>query len=49
MDPWLKSALAYINMWIEFQMRLADQPGCAMAIAKGQDVIHAKSFGVADL
>jgi hypothetical protein len=31
MDPWLKSALAYIDMWIEFQMGLADQPGCAIA------------------
>ena len=49
MDPWLRSALAYIDMWIAFQMRLADQPGCAIAITQGQDVVHESSFGVADL
>jgi D-alanyl-D-alanine carboxypeptidase len=49
MDPWLGSAFTYIDMWIEFQMRLVEQPGCTVAIANGQDVVHEKSFGVADL
>jgi D-alanyl-D-alanine carboxypeptidase len=48
-NPWLESALVYIDMWIEFHMRLSDQPGCTIAIAQGQDVIHERSFGVADL
>jgi D-alanyl-D-alanine carboxypeptidase len=49
MDPWLNSALAYVDMWLAFQMRVADQPGCTIAIAKGGDVVRTASFGVADL
>lgn len=49
MDSWLGSAIGYIDMWLAFQMRLTAQPGCTIAIAKGADVVHEKSFGVADL
>lgn len=49
MDLWLNSALAYVDVWLAFQMRVADQPGCTIAIAKGGDVVHTASFGVADL
>jgi D-alanyl-D-alanine carboxypeptidase len=49
MEPWLKSALTYVDMWLDFQMRLVGQPGCTIAIAKDRDVVHERSFGVADL
>lgn len=49
MDAWLGSAIGYIEMWLAFQMRLTDQPGCTIAIAKGREVVHEKSFGLADL
>ena len=49
MSPWLHAAIDYIDMWIEFQMRQTDQPGCVIAIAKGPDVVHEKAFGVADI
>jgi D-alanyl-D-alanine carboxypeptidase len=48
-EAWLGAAIEYIGMWIAFQVRQVDQPGCAIAIAKRLDVIHEKSFGVADL
>ena len=46
---WLPAAIDYIPRWIEFQMRLFEQPGCVIAVAhRGQIVLEA-GFGVADL
>ena len=49
MDGWLRAALDYIPDWIDFQLRLHDQPGCAIAIAHRGDVVLERAFGVADL
>jgi D-alanyl-D-alanine carboxypeptidase len=48
-DKWLAAALDYIPRWIAHQMRLTEQPGCALAIAhKGKPVLDV-AFGHADL
>jgi CubicO group peptidase (beta-lactamase class C family) len=49
MDKWLKAALDYIPDWIALQMRLADQPGCVIAIAHKGQIVLEQAFGVADL
>ena len=49
MDKWLKAALDYIPGWIALQMRLADQPGCVIAIAHKGRIVLEQAFGVADL
>jgi CubicO group peptidase (beta-lactamase class C family) len=47
--PWLAPALAYIPQWLGFQMRVTEQPGCAVAVVhKGKLVLEA-AFGHADL
>jgi D-alanyl-D-alanine carboxypeptidase len=49
MPPWLAPALDYIPQWIEFQLRLTRQPGCAIAVVhKGKRVLDA-AWGVADI
>lgn len=49
MADWLPHALSYIPEWIEFQRRLTDLPGCAIAVASaGEPVLH-QAFGVANL
>ncbi len=49
MKPWLPAALAYISSWIEFQRRLHDQPGCAIAVMAGEALVLEAAFGCADL
>ncbi len=49
MDKWLAPALDYIPRWLEFQMRLSEQPGCIIAIAHRDQIILERAFGVADL
>ncbi len=45
---WLAAALAYVPQWLEYQMRLTEQPGCSVAIAwRGQPVLEA-AYGYAD-
>jgi CubicO group peptidase (beta-lactamase class C family) len=45
----LGAALDYIPRWIDYQMRLTEQPGCALAVvSRGQLVLEA-AFGHADL
>lgn len=47
MEKWLTSALDYIPRWLEFQMRLSEQPGCIIAIAyRGQPALE-QAFGSA--
>ena len=49
MDDWLRSALEYIPEWLGFQMRVSEQPGCAIAIAHRGRVVLERAFGHADL
>lgn len=49
MDRWLKPALDYIPRWIEFQIRMSQQPGCIVAIAHRGTIIFERAYGSADL
>ncbi len=49
MDAWLKAAVDYIPQWLEYQMRLTEQPGCAVAIAHNNRLVLERAFGVADI
>lgn len=46
---WLAPALAYVPQWLGYQMRVSDQPGCAVAIAYHGIVVHESAYGHADL
>lgn len=49
MPNWLPEALDYVSRWIEFQVRLFEQPGCALAaVHEGRTVLDV-AFGCADL
>ena len=45
---WLKAALDYLPRWLEFQMRLHQQPGCAVAIVHRGRIVLEAAFGHAD-
>ena len=49
MDKWLAAALDYIPRFLEHQMRLNEQPGCAIAIAHKGKLVLEQAFGHADL
>jgi D-alanyl-D-alanine carboxypeptidase len=49
LDKWLKAALGYIPQWLEHQMRLSEQPGCALAVALDGVLVHESAWGHADL
>jgi len=49
MDKWLPPALAYIPSWLEFQLRMAEQPGCIIAVAHRDQILLEQAFGHADL
>lgn len=49
MESWLKAALDYIPEWIEYQMRQAEQPGVALAVAHRGKLVLERAFGLADL
>lgn len=49
MQGWLKAALDYIPSWIGHQMRLCEQPGCAIAVAHRGKVVLEQAFGHANL
>ncbi len=48
MDRWLSAALDYVPRWIEFQMRLTERPGAAVAIVQRGRVLLDQAFGDAD-
>ena len=45
---WLEAALDYLPRWLEFQMRLHQQPGCGVAIAHRGRIVFEAAFGHAD-
>jgi CubicO group peptidase (beta-lactamase class C family) len=49
MDNWLKPALDYIPQWLEYQMRVSEQPGCVIAIVHQDRVVLEQAFGYADI
>jgi D-alanyl-D-alanine carboxypeptidase len=46
---WLAPALDYIQDWLSFQVERYRQPGCAVAIAQGNELVAEYAFGHADL
>ena len=46
---WLQPALTYAARWVEFQMRLSGQPGCAMAAVHRGALVFEQACGHADL
>jgi CubicO group peptidase (beta-lactamase class C family) len=48
MPAWLRAALDYLPRWLEFQLRLHQQPGCAVAIAHRGRVVFEHALGHAD-
>ena len=49
MAEWLPAALDYIPRWIEFQMRMLEQPGCVIAVAHRGRIVLETALGCADL
>ena len=49
MERWLAAALDYVPRWIDYQMRLTEQPGCALAVTHRGKVVLDAAFGHADL
>lgn len=45
MPAWLDAALDYLPRWLEFQMRLHEQPGCVFALAYRGRLAHEQAFG----
>ncbi len=48
-SDWLPPALDYVDQWLGFQMRLSEQPGCAIAVARQGEVVMEQAFGLADI
>jgi CubicO group peptidase (beta-lactamase class C family) len=49
MDGWLRSAIDYINDWLEFQLTGAQQPGVIIAVAHRGEIASERAFGLANL
>jgi CubicO group peptidase (beta-lactamase class C family) len=49
MEKWQRAALDYVGRWLEFQMRMSEQPGCVVAIAYKDRIVLEQAFGSADL
>ena len=45
----LDAAVEYLPRWLEHQMRITEQPGCAIAVAHKGKLIFEAAFGHADL
>jgi D-alanyl-D-alanine carboxypeptidase len=48
MTEWLNAALGHIPRWLDYQVQHHDQPGCAVAIAHGGEIVLEQAFGVAN-
>ncbi len=49
MDAWLKAGIDYAGLWIDYQMRQLELPGCAVAIAHKGKIVSEQAFGLANL
>ena len=49
MEQWLRSALGYLPEWLDLQMRVSEQPGCLVAVARAGKVVFERAFGFANL
>jgi D-alanyl-D-alanine carboxypeptidase len=49
LDTWLRAALDHIPAYIDHQMRISEQPGCAIAIAHHGKLVLEHAVGHADL
>ena len=49
MIDWLADAARYAELWLEFQLRSTEQPGCVLAIAHEGTLVAERAFGRADL
>jgi D-alanyl-D-alanine carboxypeptidase len=49
MIDWLSDAARYAGEWLDYQVRMGDQPGCVLAIAADGAVQMERAFGVADV
>ena len=48
MPSWLAAAAGYLPRWLEFQMRLHEQPGCVIAIGHRGRLVLEEAFGYAN-
>jgi CubicO group peptidase (beta-lactamase class C family) len=49
MEPWVKPAIDYFRLWMDFQIRASQQPGCIVAMAHRGKVISEFALGHANL
>jgi D-alanyl-D-alanine carboxypeptidase len=49
LERWLAAALDYLPRWIDYQMRLGEQPGCALAVVHRGRLVLEQAWGHADL
>lgn len=49
MESWLRAALDRLPSYIAHQMRISEQPGCAIAVASHGKLVFEAAFGHADL
>jgi CubicO group peptidase (beta-lactamase class C family) len=43
--PWLNASVDYLPRWLEFQMRVHEQPGCVIAVGYRGRLVHERAFG----
>ncbi|QDM17701.1 beta-lactamase family protein [Tardiphaga sp. vice352] len=49
MEPWVQPAIDYFRLWMDFQIRSSQQPGCIIAIAHRGKIISEFALGHANL
>ncbi|MGI4769714.1 MAG: serine hydrolase domain-containing protein, partial [Janthinobacterium lividum] len=49
MTDWLPEAARYAARWLDHQMRVTEQPGCVLAVARGDTLLLEHAVGQADL
>lgn len=49
MTDWLPQAARYAARWLDHQIRTTEQPGCVLAVARGDALVLEHATGVADL
>lgn len=49
MDAWMRAALGHVCAYLAHQMRVSEQPGCAIAIVHRGQLVLEQAFGHADL